>query len=182
MRLYNERYEMIKVLTVNVILKYNINCIPINGHELAIKMGIILVPYSSRTEKQKAIFLKESEDGFVIQINDKYYIFYNDEIIYERQNFTILHEIGHIVLGHTQDSELADAEANFFAKYILVPPILVYKLKLTTAEEIMEYFKVSYTVATNALEYYCKWYNASPYLTDYEINTIRIFDTLVACN
>ena len=34
-------------------------------------------------------------------------IFYNDENSHERQRWTILHEIGHIRLDHTQESELA---------------------------------------------------------------------------
>ena len=49
---------------------------------------------------------------------------------YGRINNTIMHEIGHIVLDHSEDSELAEKEVKFFAKYALVPPVLVHKLKL----------------------------------------------------
>ena len=60
-----------------------------------------------------------SEDGFSLFNEGKWIIYINDITTgYERQNNTFLHEIGHIVLNHTEDSELADSEANFFAKYI----------------------------------------------------------------
>lgn len=34
----------------------------------------------------------------------------------------MLHEIGHIILDHSEDSNLAEDEVKFFAKYALVPP------------------------------------------------------------
>ena len=43
-------------------------------------------------------------------------IYYNDKKDAGRIRFTILHEIGHFVLGHLQQSDLAESEANFFAK------------------------------------------------------------------
>ena len=47
--------------------------------------------------------------------------------MYDRRiRFTIMHEIGHIVLDHTEHSDLAESEANFFAKYALAPPPLVH--------------------------------------------------------
>ena len=45
-----------------------------------------------------------------------FYIFYDDSMYDRRIRFTIMHEIGHIVLDHTEHSDLAESEANFFAK------------------------------------------------------------------
>lgn len=59
----------------------------------------------------------------------------------------MLHEIGHIVLDYSEDSELAEFEVKFFAKYALVPPVLVLKLNLESAEEIQDVFDVSYQAA-----------------------------------
>lgn len=44
-RLSDERYEYIKKEVVHLFDCYGINCIPINGFELAYKLGIRLVPY-----------------------------------------------------------------------------------------------------------------------------------------
>ena len=46
------------------------------------------------------------------QTNGQWYISYNDEKDYGRVNHTVMHEIGHIILDHTEDSELAKKKSN----------------------------------------------------------------------
>ncbi len=38
--------------------------------------------------------------------------------------------------GHLRDSELAEIEANFWAKYAIAPQVIIEELGLTTIEEI----------------------------------------------
>lgn len=177
-RLSDERCEEIKQEVVNLFKRYSINCVPISGFEIASKMGIKVIPYSSKTDEARELCFKESEDGFSIRRGDKWYIFYNDDKQFGsgRINNTTLHEIGHIVLDHTEDSELAEKEVKFFAKYALVPPVLVHKLKLTTPEEILETFDVSYEAAYYALVYYNKWLHYSGrYYKPYEKQLLALF-------
>lgn len=175
-RLSDERCEEIKKEVVNLFEKYNINGVPISGFEIASKMGIKVIPYSSKTGVARELCFKESEDGFSICKGDKWYILYNDDKQFGRINNTMLHEIGHIVLDHTEDSELAEKEVKFFAKYALVPPVLVHKLKLTTPEEISETFDVSYEAAYYALVYYNKWLRYSgKYYKPYEEQLLALF-------
>ena len=50
--------------------------------------------------------------------------------MYDRRiRFTIIHEIGHIFLGHTKHSDLAESEADFFARYSLAPPPIIHEYK-----------------------------------------------------
>ena len=65
-----------------------------------------------------------------------------------------MHEIGHIVLDHSEDSELAEKEVKFFAKYALAPPVLIHKLKLDNPESIAQTFEISYEAACYAYSYY----------------------------
>ena len=175
-RLSDKRYEEIKLIVVDMFKKYEISCVPISGFEIATKMGIQVFMYSALTQEQKIACYEFSEDGFSLFNEGKWIIYINDITTgYERQNNTFLHEIGHIVLNHTEDSDLADSEANFFAKYALVPPILVYKFKLSSVNEIMDIFNVSREAATYALDYYNKWFQFSGYIKSYEIETIKIF-------
>ena len=171
------RYEEIKRIVVNLFVEYDVRCIPVSGFELASKMGIKVIPYSAYSHAVQKLMLKESEDGFCVRRNDTNYIFYNDSRSYGRINYTLLHEIGHIILDHTEDSELAEKEVNFFAKYALVPPILVHKLRIDNPTAIANAFDVSYECATYALSYYRKWlqYGSSDY-TDYEIILLKLFD------
>ncbi len=162
--------------------KYDVNCIPISGFEIATKMGISVRPYSAFNESKKNLLYKLSEDGFFVEKEkDKFYIYYNDEKGYGRINNTILHEIGHIVLGHLQDSELAEKEVKFFAKYALVPPVLVHKLKLDNPIDIADIFNVSYEAASYAYSYYQKWLQyGSDFYTDYEFKILELFKVNVA--
>ena len=175
-KLTDKRYEEIKEIVVTTFEKYSVNCVPVSGFELATKMGITVVPYSAKNTETQDKCLKLSEDGFSVLMNEKWFIFYNDNRDYGRINNTMLHEIGHIVLNHSENSELAENEAKFFAKYALVPPVLVLKLGLTSPEEIATVFAVSYQAACFSWDYYQKWLNRSSTFTMYEIRLIDLFD------
>ncbi len=90
-----------------------------------------------------------------------------------------MHEIGHIVLDHSEDSELAEKEVKFFAKYALVPPVLVHKLKLDNPMDIADIFEVSFEAACYAYSYYQKWlqYGSSEY-TKYELTLLSLFQNI----
>ncbi len=162
MKLPDWRYEQIKLEVARIFVKCNITQIPITGFEIANKLGIIVIPYSAFNEGKRLKLIEEDEDGFYVKREGKNYIYYNDNKSYGRINFTILHEIGHIVLDHTQHSELAEAEANFFAKYSIAPPVLVDKFGNETSYlglliSIYDNFEVTETAGYNCFQYYLHW-------------------------
>ena len=176
--LSHSRYEEIKRVVVDLFIKFDVRCVPISGFELATKMGIKAVPYSAVHASKRDLLLKKSEDGFCVEKTPgEWYIYYNDEKDYGRINNTIMHEVGHIVLDHSEDSELAEKEVKFFAKYALVPPVLVHKFELDDPWRIVAAFDVSYEAACYALSYYKKWlqYGGRNY-TDYEIALLNLFE------
>lgn len=165
MRLADARYEEIKKIVVNLFERVNISCIPIDGFEISKKLGVILVPYRATKNPKR---LKEiNDDAICAEKDGKRFIFYNDDKSYERKNFTILHELGHLELGHTEHCPLAEAEANFFAKYAIAPPILIHKLRLGSYIEIQERFCISQSAAKNVWNYYLKWRNVD-FLFEYD--------------
>lgn len=135
-------------------------------------------------QKQK----KVSEDGFCILAEEchgpfvslQWYIFYDDTKSRERIRFTVMHEIGHIVLGHTEHGQLAESEANFFAKYSLAPPPLVHKIKPEDYMDISVAFDLSHECAYYAMSFYSKWLHCGDlkYL-NYEIELLSLFDEAV---
>lgn len=175
------RYEEIKKSVVDTFVKFDVSCVPVNGFELAIKMGIKVIPYSAIAKSKRYLLLKKSADGFCVEkeINE-WYIFYNDKRDFGRINNTIMHEIGHIVLDHSEDSELAEKEVKFFAKYALAPPVLIHRLTFKNPSKIAEVFDISYEAAYYAYLYYEKWlkYGEKDY-TDYEITTLNLFKEVV---
>ncbi len=171
-KLTDEEYEFIKGEVVHLFIKYKIKCIPVSGFEIASKMGITLIAYSGLSRKKLRAALAASEDGFFAEDNGQEYIFYNDiDISYERQNWTLLHEIGHIVLDHTGHGEHEEYEANFFAKYAIAPPILVYKIDAQCPDDIYCFFDISFEAACYAYKYYKKWFarlQSGVHLAEYE--------------
>lgn len=180
MRLPDKRCEEIKEIVVASFAKLNIRCLPISGFEIATKIGAVIVPYSSKPENVRQQMMLESEDGFSVKRAGVWHIFYNDEKSYGRINNTLTHECGHIVLDHTEESELAEAEAKFFAKYALAPPVLIHKLKINDPYQIYERFDISFEAAVYVFSYYQKWlrYGREDY-TDYETRLLQLFKEAV---
>ena len=177
-KLTNEEYEFIKGEVVHLFEHYKIKCIPVSGFEIAIKMGIKLVPYSTLSEKKYKAALRESHDGFYAEKNGEEYIYYNDiGRSYERQNMTILHEIGHCVLDHIGHSQHEEDEADFFAKYAIAPPVLVEKINAEGPEDIYDAFDISFEAAVYAWEYYLSWNRRHKRLgvyTEYETRLLAL--------
>lgn len=158
MRLDDDRYEYIKQVVADLFVQYKIDCIPINCFEIARKMGIKVVPFSKFNKAKRDKLYNLSEDGFCVEKTlGEWYIFYNDEKNPGRINNTIMHEIGHIVLDYTEDSELAEAEVKFFAKYALAPPILVDQLSVIDEYTISKKFNLSLEAGHYAHKYYNQW-------------------------
>lgn len=181
MRLSDEKYEEIKAEVIDLFIRYDIRCIPISGFELAMKMNIRLIPYTSLSPVRQETVLNISPDGFYLEPGDgSERIYYNDIVGYERSNMTILHEIGHAVLGHhnAMDSEEAETEAKFFAKYAVAPPPLVHTINPSCPEDIESVFVISMEAAYYAFDHYHKWlrqHHQSGFYNDYEHRLLRLF-------
>lgn len=128
----------------------NIEKFPIDLFELIKKFKWKLLTYEQMAIKNNCTIEDICEclgkDGYSIYTGGKYSIAYNNTINnFGRINFTLAHEIGHIVLGHHKDFEVTEIlqdnftkeeykilenEANCFARNILAPAPLVNQMKL----------------------------------------------------
>jgi Zn-dependent peptidase ImmA (M78 family) len=177
-KLSGKRCEEIKREIVKMFVRYDISCAPISGFEIACKMGVKVIPYSAVASNKRPLLFKKSEDGFCLEKDfGEWFIYYNDDRDYGRTNGTIMHEVGHIILDHTEDSELAEKEVKFFAKYALAPPILIHRLGLRDPRTIAVVFGISFEAAGYALNYYNKWLRLKSrgYYTDYELRLLEQF-------
>lgn len=180
MRLLDDDYERIKSAVADLYRRYSVTTIPVDVFSLARKMGIVIRPYSSCPDLFR-LALKGAvpEDGFKATVlrGSRYttVIFYNDTMSRQRIRFTILHEIGHIVLGHKQSSELAEAEASFFAKYAIAPPVLVNYIRPSDYVDIANAFDISLECAYYSMDYYGKWLRFSYGYYDYETTIEELF-------
>ena len=177
MRLSDETYEYIKKTVADMFVFYDVKGIPINSFEVAIKIGLTIVPYSALRDEDRELAFNYSRDGFSIENNNGgWTIYYNDVgKNYHRINQTIMHEVAHFILGHVKEGEIEEAEAKFFAKYALASPPLIHSMQgEKTISNIMEYCDIGYQAARIALEYYIKWlcHGSNEYM-DYEVKIIR---------
>lgn len=80
------------------------------------------------------------------------YILYNADNIKERQRYSIMHELGHYLLGHSDYSEENEYQAERFAIDVLAPACVLWGLNLHTAEDIARVCNISITSAQRRAE------------------------------
>ncbi len=90
-------------------------------------------------------------DGLTLRQGERSLILYNDRIENRgRVNFTIAHELGHVFLHHTDESEKSQREADRFAAALLMPEAVIRFLdcqgnRPLTPETMTTYFGASLT-------------------------------------
>lgn len=104
-----------------------------------------------------------------------YLIYYDDSHPKVRQRFTVMHEIGHIVLGHKESSECAEKCANYFAAYALAPTPMIWKLKCEDYLYVAKRFWISKESADISFWRYILWIDLPIGLKSYEKELIDLF-------
>ena len=112
--------------------------------------------YLGCTHNEFAYEVASSESGYTVidPSTGNSIIYYNNQKCEETIRFVLSHELGHIRLGHIEDDETANKEANCFARNLLCPVPIIQEAKLLTAEEYVETFYISHRMAEVALQYY----------------------------
>ena len=134
----------IEIEVVTLLQELGINRYPMSVQDLAEGLGIELVKYSSLSVEERALAKAASDDAFHVRTAN----FYETRIVlddrgayYFRSRFSGAHEIGHIWLEHREGTADREAEADYFAGYLLVPHPLV--LTASAGESVSDLFGVS---------------------------------------
>lgn len=163
----NKRKDSIRNIAL-IIHKYNNYEFPFRIVDFIRKLDKVkLIAYSYmiscgkfKNEKDIVARCTHSDDGATYAKkyteSNRYFIFYNDSQIHNeaRIRFTLAHEVGHIVLGHFEDTGTLsrktlseekytkyESEADLFAAELLSPSILASDFK--SSDEIKNSFYVS---------------------------------------
>ena len=185
MQLLKRRNNEIEQTVLKLFSIVKVRKFPISCFDICRQLGIKLYPYTTLSEKKRKAALKESKDGFymIVELSPnifEYRIYYNDTMPRERIRFTIMHELGHIMLDHKEHSILAETEANYFAGYALAPPPIVAEIGIADFVELADRFDVSQECALYAMRRYTKWLQyGSPYLLGHEQELLVIFEPLL---
>lgn len=187
-RLEHERYEEIKADIIDLFEECDVHHYPLDVFDIAAQLHYRVIPYSALPELKRMQCRFLSQDGCSELVYNsstqmyEYNIYYNDSlgIVQSRIYFTILHEIGHIRLGHLDyDTDKTDiikeSEANFYAGYIIAPPPLVGRFSCRSPRELGRRFNTSSEAADYAYDRYLKWLSCGRYYKDYEIHLLELF-------
>ncbi len=177
------KYYAIYCKSQEILNTLNISSFPIDLQKICDDLGILLFKKSDYLEYHKLagnIFPKiKIDDGksyLTYKNGNKLYVIIYDDKPYWRGRFTNAHELGHVLLGHLNDSRLSldrggidralycelENEADVFAGNFLAPPTLIHE-KLTshyfpyTASTIRNTFHISTQAAKHSINDYKLW-------------------------
>ncbi len=167
-RIPSWRYREIEKKVVNLYKENGFYKPPIDPYEIIKNRGYKLVPFS-RVDGLTQI-LKEDKDAFsFLDSTGTTNIVYNDDKSYRRLRFTLMHEIGHVDLGHKERSALAEKEANYYAGYALAPSPFIMRYASKDKDVISNVFWISPDCANRCATRYVNWIlYGGEHLKDYE--------------
>ncbi len=143
--------ERIEAAVSAVYLKAEIKHFPIDIDSVYRSCDIDVIKYSDLPYVDITRAIAASEDGFCGKINGHPVVFYNDSVSEVRTRFTLMHELGHIVLGHCKQGRIEETEANYFASLMLIPDSALEFItndNKNAAEDIVEQIAVRFRVST----------------------------------
>ncbi len=171
------RYDYCNKKACEFLEEYAIRSFPFNVEKIICDSKWGLVTYSDlmkqfSCDRNTVIRCLGSEDGYTQLDGINYCISYNDEErLGDRKRFTLMHEIGHIYLGHLidfeatqlyrgsltkQENKVLENEANAFARNVLVPTTILRQLKNKSALNISKQFGITCKAAETRLIFFYK--------------------------
>lgn len=150
----------IREKVAETIIECQVKCFPIDCFQLLQHYGYKIYSYSELEFQNHELYLicnAYSEDAF--RIGSKHLVAYNDKKPKRRIRFSLMHELGHHILGHKSDSSENEEEANYFANNLLAPRIAMYYAKLKTVYNVSEVFDLSSSAAYYAAQDFSEWCN-----------------------
>ena len=113
--------------------------------------GEIMIDAFSSYEKRTGASLPTETEGITLKLPSMSIILYDDRVSNAgRRNWTIAHELGHVLLGHSELSKVNEREADIFAAELLMPEAVIRHLDARDGEAISpeamtNYFSASLT-------------------------------------
>lgn len=162
------RFDFVTQTAYKFLLECGYSRFPISPYDVLDELGdyVVCLPWTEAKKVMKSedpFHLRQLQaEGRTIRVrtNGMYYIVYDDVTVNspDRISWTIMHEIGHIILGHLVEfSETAlnrggmtsaqygvlEVEAHYFAAEFLMPTAILKYFKGITVDEIALLFGVS---------------------------------------
>lgn len=151
------RYAEIEDAILALFREVDARFIPLDPLAIAQAIGCGPIPYRTFGPIALREFKKASPDALTLWIWDKPTILFDDRKPANRCQFSMMHEIAHVRLGHREHSKLAEIEANYFAAAALCPLVLLSRSGLVDVSDVAKHFGVSEECAQHRLASLEKW-------------------------
>lgn len=152
-------YNRIVMATIEVFRKCDVHSFPIDCGDLLRHYGYRILTYKELLEKNSELYslcMEYSEDAF--RSGSAKVVAYNPDRPHGRIRFSLVHELGHHLLGHTGASDRNEKEANAFASHILAPRMAIHYSRCKNANDVARLFDMSFEAADNAFIDYRRWH------------------------
>lgn len=166
---YDNKYKIIEK-TLSVYKECKIHCFPINVIQILEHYEYELISYQSLKKEHPDLYAASmafSEDAYYDMAHRR--IFYNEEKPIGRIRFSLMHELGHIMLLHDGTSMHQEAEANLFASHMLAPRMAVHYARPDDDEQASRLFGMTLTASRTALVDYTAWHT---HIKHYKMNSV----------
>lgn len=176
-RLPSKVYDRIEIKVVELYKRLRITRVPINPFIIASQLGFVVKKYSS-LPRNVQIELKTREKEGLSHYDPElgtFVIYCDDSMSYTRVRFTLMHEIGHIILGHREESALARKMADYFSAYALAPSPLMRHYECEDYMDVANKFAVSQECADICFQRFTNWLYYGGKMKSYETELIDLF-------
>lgn len=153
--------EVIRQQILSIYERCHVKSFPIDCLELLDILGISHKMYSELPEAKRDKCYLVSDDAFTLNG----IIYYNFRTsCHKRTRFSLMHELGHIVLKHWESpSPASEQEANYFSSNILAPRIAIHYSQCKNANDVSKRFGLSLEAADYAFNDYKRWHRMAAY-------------------
>ncbi len=150
-----------KQVAYHLMRHYRINQMTLdNAHYIATELGYEIIDYDpKRLTKTMSLLVKElsippevlQQNAFTVHSNSTNLIFISERLTPDEKRLALIHEIGHVILGHLQNpqslpSVSAEHDANEFVHYILNPS-LAFSLSILAGRHIRTILIIAAVIA-----------------------------------
>lgn len=159
--------ETMNGLILKVLKDCDIRSFPIDCFKILDRYGLKYFKYSELEEPLHSICFKFSEDS----LNYEEKICYNEKKAPGRIRFSLMHELGHVLLNHGSfHSDEMEQDANSFASNILAPRIVIHHADCKNENDVSKLFDVTFECARYAFQDYRRWHR---YITYYKLSELN---------
>jgi predicted HD phosphohydrolase len=148
-------HDYINFSVLKVFKDCEVYSFPINCFDILKYYQISVYPYSSLDDALREYCISYSDDA----LNYKGKLCYNDKMPEGRIRFTLIHELGHIILKHGESpSEEQEKEADFFSSHFLTPRMAIHYARCKNQNDVAKTFQISQEAAQYAFDDYRRWH------------------------